>query len=841
MAFTAKAQYDSNVYHGPDPSIYVSVGSIYAEETVMVLGQESEWYYISYSAGDKLRRGFIPVAVIAGTIGLPTAAVVSGGCSKCAVQPLTVYAGPDSSSYASVGSVSAWEPVTAFTREENGYTYIEYGTTSGAKRGYVPSAKLSGEDGVLASMAAKETVYYGPAETYAVSGSIGGGEYCIVLARELPFGVPDNWCQIEYIAGASRKRGYIRQGNVAPLIPVSELPEIPSTQTAAFVQTSTVVYTGPGTLYTVVTTLSADSAIRIVGDKDGQVYSYIEFDTEAGRKRGYVPRTSITEEHATADVTAQATTVYAGPSARIYAPIGNIQAGVRVSVLSKEDGWFLIEYPTSENQMRGYVPIEMLDGGETISASMENRSVAGHLEIMAGTDTVLSGPGGNYDSIGSVSAGEGVTVLDTRLIGYRMIEYSASSGTKRGYVAAGALDGNYRGVLGKVLADAPAYYGASASFIQSGSVYKDEYVVVLDRENSSQYDPLWYYVEFNAASGRKRGYIAKSAVALLGNTELLGSIKKGERIATAAVALNVYSGPGEKYAKVGSVSAGERVSVYAGRAYENAYAYIEYCTASGAKMGYVPTSQLTTVTISIPAPTADVTPVVYGMSATGKHSLRYYRIGTGPHALLMTFAMHGYEDAWAADGLELCKLANQLIDALAQDTQDAWKERWSVYIIPAANPDGITEGYTCNGPGRTVYGTGIDFNRCFPTNFEANFSARNYTGAQSLGAQEAVALQAAILQIQQQAEATCLLDVHGWLNMALGDRTLSAPFCEQFGFGNKSVMSGKGYLSRWAIGMEIPSALIELPYPSSIADIQAKQYFAKLNAAVHAILNADSI
>lgn len=102
----------------------------------------------------------------------------------------------------------------------------------------------------------------------------------------------------------------------------------------------------------------------------------------------------------------------------------------------------------------------------------------------------------------------------------------------------------------------------------------------------------------------------------------------------------------------------------------------------------------------------------YGTSPNG-HKLTYYSIGHGSKALVAVFAIHGYEDGWAADGIELVKIANHVIETMVPRQELPWADEWTLYVIPTANPDGVLDGYTHYGPGRTNYEDGIDMNRCF--------------------------------------------------------------------------------------------------------------------------------
>ena len=834
---TAKAA--TTVRYGPGSGIYASVGSIDANESVVVHGKENGWFCISYTAGSLLKRGYVPVGTFTDESELSTDAIITSGFSKTVKTAQTVYTGPIPANYAAAGSVSAGEIVTAFLPVSGDYTYIEYGTSSGVKRGYIPTSQLTNTTGKLAIMTADATVYYGPSTDYVASGSIASGEYCVIISRETPFGSSTKWCQIEYISGSSRKRGYIKQGGIVPYSSLSGLSAIKTVYGNAMMLSAQTVYTGPSTSYVTAGSVSLSEVIQTLGKtQESSSYTYIEYSTSSGKKRGYVAASSVSEEILFPNTMAQAATVYGGPSSTIYASIGSVASGEAVAVLAMENGWFAIEYVAMTQFKRGYVPASSLEDSATLAAGFSESSYTGYLDQVTEALSVYSGPSDSYATVGSLAADEAVTVISGASNGYAHVEYSTPSGTKRGYVPMASLTYQTRGILGKANSNASAYYGASASFIKSGGIYADEYVVVLDKETSSKYDTLWYYIEFNAASGRKRGFVAQNAITLCGTGASLGELKTGDHLAYAKTDLTVYNGPSDTYATVGSISASERVSVYESRSYESDYAFIEYCTASGVKMGYVLASKLITTSFGIPLPSTTVSPTIYGSSGTGKHNLQYYRIGTGPHALAEIFGVHGYEDAWAADGLELCKLANSLIETLAAEDDD-WKSTWSVYVVPTANPDGITEGYTHNGPGRTTVSSGVDFNRCFPSNFVATYTARNYTGSQSLLAPEAKALYSTLKSIQNSSTTMRLLDIHGWLNTTYGDSELSAPFCTQFGIGNQSVMGGKGYLSRWVISVGIPAALIELPFPSSIAAISDNQYFTKLNAAIHGVFELE--
>lgn len=120
--------------------------------------------------------------------------------------------------------------------------------------------------------------------------------------------------------------------------------------------------------------------------------------------------------------------------------------------------------------------------------------------------------------------------------------------------------------------------------------------------------------------------------------------------------------------------------------------------------------------------------ICYGQSGAGRE-LMAYRFGTGENVMVAGFAIHGYEDNFARDGQALVHTAELLMDLLDENMDMVNSYGWSIYVLPCMNPDGLTDGYTQNGPGRctTTYldssgslitGKGVNLNRCFPTGLD---------------------------------------------------------------------------------------------------------------------------
>lgn len=302
---------------------------------------------------------------------------------------------------------------------------------------------------------------------------------------------------------------------------------------------------------------------------------------------------------------------------------------------------------------------------------------------------------------------------------------------------------------------------------------------------------------------------------------------------------SVYSEASSSSSKIGSVNEGERVVELSK---SGNFVKIRYSGIGGSKTGYVTADNLKVAT-TIPSDfnnisvASNVSKVKYGTSGQGR-SLYYYKIGSGKKTLLLNYAIHGYEDAWAQDGYELSKMANATIKNLAKRDSAKGLNDWSVYIISSSNPDAIVNGYTNDGPGRTQMSAGIDVNRDFPTNFKQNSTARNKTGASALTSPEARALAKLTKNLKSKSENMVVVDVHGWLNTAYGDQKVSKYFANQYGFSTQGLnRNNGGYYAAYAESLGADVSLVELPKPSSPASIEAMNYSGKMINAVNNLID----
>ena len=211
----------------------------------------------------------------------------------------------------------------------------------------------------------------------------------------------------------------------------------------------------------------------------------------------------------------------------------------------------------------------------------------------------------------------------------------------------------------------------------------------------------------------------------------------------------------------------------------------------------------------------------------GGSELKYLKYGTGKNVFFATFAIHGYEDKWDKDGYELIEIANNFYNKLLEDKDYDLAEKWTIYIFPGVNQDGLQEGSTNNGPGRTTLysqapqNKGIDLNRCWQigSTYEKFTSDRNYNGDIGFQAYEAQALRDFMLKNKSKDGQTILVDLHGWTQQLIGDENICSYYEQQFPENNKRSVGryGSGYMISWgrtylgSQGRPAKTALIELP------------------------------
>lgn len=182
------------------------------------------------------------------------------------------------------------------------------------------------------------------------------------------------------------------------------------------------------------------------------------------------------------------------------------------------------------------------------------------------------------NKIGTIYRYEGFSVIGVSQW-YLEVEYSTSTGAKRGYIAKETPDEFILAdsCVAKVNSTATLYYGASTTaHPTAGTVYANELVTVLAKNGD------WVYVEYNSTAGRKRGYMLYSTLTCYDRPDSFPDLYSYNNAGTThyySGRHTVYAGPSKNYASVGYIQ-DEYVTIYADFDYhgfgEGTSWYIEY-------------------------------------------------------------------------------------------------------------------------------------------------------------------------------------------------------------------------------------------------------------------------
>lgn len=201
--------------------------------------------------------------------------------------------------------------------------------------------------------------------------------------------------------------------------------------------------------------------------------------------------------------------------------------------------------------------------------------------------------------------------------------------------------------------------------------------------------------------------------------------------------------------------------------------------------------------------------LTYGQSGMNTPLLAYKFTNINPsRKIICVFAIHGFEDAFYKDGQALVDTANGVIEYFKNNPSTLNGNE--LIIVPCANPDGLKQGYTCNGPGRCQISQGIDMNMDFDYHFRPRLNTRNKTGAEPFTSPEAAALRDLVFS----EKPDIIIDFHGWVNCAAGDPEIAKVFCKHLGltYEETDKVIYDGFFSGWA-AKYARAVLVEYPSP----------------------------
>lgn len=178
---------------------------IFPNETFTILCKDGNSYFISYSTANGPTLGYVFTGFMFDTYST---------CMGIVTSYSSVYYGPDTTTYERSGSVNSREYVAILASESNWY-FIEYDTSNGRKRAYVPAQNVSiqyAEDSNIPlfgnvcgelTISSKINVRQGPSTLYSVYGSVSNQKADLLK-------VEDDFYYIRYSLNSGKlKTGYI--------------------------------------------------------------------------------------------------------------------------------------------------------------------------------------------------------------------------------------------------------------------------------------------------------------------------------------------------------------------------------------------------------------------------------------------------------------------------------------------------------------------------------------------------------------------------------------------------------------------------------------------------------
>jgi len=353
------------------------------------------------------------------------------------------------------------------------------------------------------------------------------------------------------------------------------------------VTTSLNVRQGPGAQYGRIGSLSPNTRVQILeqngewykiraGNLEGYVHSdYVVLENgqqppnSSGDGHGQQPPPPVdppippSNEKKYAVVTASALNVRSGPSTKNHR-IGMVVRGNKLTVLEKAGEWYKIEY----NGLTGYVLgdyIQLKDtntqlpsGGNTQPPGNNSGSVIAKGVVTAGTLNVRSGAGTGFNIIGKLASNAAVDILE-KVGSWYKIKYGNTVGYVHGdYIKLSSNDTPSRGEqqtgVGTVTASGlNVRSGPGTNYSRIGFLNRNSQVTIIGQTGA------WYKIKFGSTIGYVHSDYVKVSTAASSRGE-----DRDQLPSTAVVTatwLNVRTGPGINYSRIGAIKMNSRVTI----------------------------------------------------------------------------------------------------------------------------------------------------------------------------------------------------------------------------------------------------------------------------------------
>ncbi len=385
------------------------------------------------------------------------------------------------------------------------------------------------------------------------------------------------------------------------MMPLSVNNVYTSGQMGVVTATSLNVRSGPGTNNNVLFTVKKNETVEIKDLSNGWYKIKNSLGKEGWASSTYISKYGNTSNSEIITTTQKQTTTSvnfrngAGTSYRI---IATLPKGTKVEVISESSGWTKVKY----DGRLGYIASNYLEDIKINSNTPVTK------EVSTDSLNVRSGPSTSYSVLEKLKKGTKVSVISENN-GWSKINYNG----KEAYVSSrylSSISPNNNNDTSKpesiketkeVNTDSlNIRSGPGTNYSKIGTISKGSKVGVISESNG------WSKINYNG----KEAYVSSKYLNSISpnnnnDTSKPESVKETKEVNTNS--LNVRSGPGTNYSKLGSLSKGSKVEVISE---SNGWSKINY----NGKEAYVSSQYLSKVTINKPSTPETAPPVVGGDS-----------------------------------------------------------------------------------------------------------------------------------------------------------------------------------------------------------------------------------
>ena len=355
------------------------------------------------------------------------------------------------------------------------------------------------------------------------------------------------------------------------ILPMTVSSANASGQTGVVTADTLNIRSGPSTKHSIVSYAKKNDKVTILDSSNGWYKVKLSSGKEGWASASYITKTSSNNDSsisAKKKVSVSRLNMRSGASTS-YRVITVLNKGEVVEVISESNGWSKVKY----DGRLGYVSSEYIENIEEESTNKTTK------QVNTATLNVRSGPSTSYSVIGKVHNGNKVQVI-SESNGWSKIEYNGKNAyVSSMYLKAVNVSSDSNKPVEPSTPETPSKpevsketkivntevlnvrSGPSTSYSKIGKVYKGNKVGVISESNG------WSKIEFNG----KEAYVSSDYLVKENNKpetpskpETLPETKPEAPKETKVVttdALNVRSGPGTNYSKIGKVYRGNKVGV----------------------------------------------------------------------------------------------------------------------------------------------------------------------------------------------------------------------------------------------------------------------------------------